>query len=316
VPHELHRETRCFAETNCYTDLWIELLNALEFDAHAVVPFTLAVDFEGDQWTFFKPPLADLTALFGIEVEELDVYDELSTHISVQLCRGRLVIAEADAFHLPDTAGTSYQREHVKTAIGIQHIDPAARRLGYFHNAGYHELDGDDFDHVLRRVPLPAQCLAPYVELVRLDRLQRKPTSDLVRASLKLLEHHLLRRPRSNPFAAFSRCMTDTVGVVPRDLNRYHRWAFANLRQYGAAFQLAARYLRWLRAMNMRVPVSAIDGFDRISDDAKMLLLKGARAANARRALDASEALERAASSYQSAMDALAVAFPMQEAAE
>jgi hypothetical protein len=110
--------------------------------------------------------------------------------------------------------------------------------------------------------------------------------------------------------------MTDTVGGVPRDLNRYHRWAFANLRQYGAAFQLAARYLRWLRAMNMRVPVSAIDGFDRISDDAKMLLLKGARAANARRALDASEALERAASSYQSAMDALAVAFPMQEAAE
>ena len=29
-------------------------------------------------------------------------------------------------------------------------IDLAERRLGYFHNAGYFELEGDDFDGVFR----------------------------------------------------------------------------------------------------------------------------------------------------------------------
>ena len=123
------------------------------------------------------------------------------------------------------------------------------------------------------------------------------------------------RRPRDNPFVAFSRCAAQAVDGVTGDLNRYHRWAFANLRQYGAAFELAARYLRWLATTDVRVPISAIHAFERISDDAKMLLLKGARAANSRRPLDASETLRRAASYHQSAFDELARVFWAEECA-
>ena len=56
APRDPRRE-RAWAETNCYVDLWVELLHALGHDPIAALPFTLAIDFEGDQWTFFKFPL-------------------------------------------------------------------------------------------------------------------------------------------------------------------------------------------------------------------------------------------------------------------
>ena len=56
----IHRADRDWAETNCYVDIWIELLHAWGFEPIAALPFTFGIDFEGDQWTFYKPPLADL----------------------------------------------------------------------------------------------------------------------------------------------------------------------------------------------------------------------------------------------------------------
>ena len=58
--HRLHTQERSWAETNCYVDIWIELLHAWGFEPIAALPFTVAIDFEGDQWTFFKFPHADL----------------------------------------------------------------------------------------------------------------------------------------------------------------------------------------------------------------------------------------------------------------
>ena len=63
-PHALHSGERVWVEKNCYADVWIELLNALELEPAAMLPFTLGADFEGDHWTFFKPPLSDLRALY------------------------------------------------------------------------------------------------------------------------------------------------------------------------------------------------------------------------------------------------------------
>jgi len=40
----------------------------------------VAIDFEGDQWTFFKPPHEDLKALYGIDVQELYVWRPLLEH--------------------------------------------------------------------------------------------------------------------------------------------------------------------------------------------------------------------------------------------
>ena len=62
VPHPLHATERSWTETNCYVDVWIEVLHALGLDPVAASAFTLSCDFEGDQWTFFKYPPEDLRA--------------------------------------------------------------------------------------------------------------------------------------------------------------------------------------------------------------------------------------------------------------
>ena len=37
------------------------------------------LDFEGDQWTFFKPDPGDLERLFGIDIHEMQPYRPLPT---------------------------------------------------------------------------------------------------------------------------------------------------------------------------------------------------------------------------------------------
>jgi len=116
MPHLLHDANRIFPETNCYTDLWIELVHAYGMEPLAMLAFTACVDFEGDQWTFFKPPQVDLERLYGMEVFEFMVYRTLPEHIREQLMLGRPVIVEVDSYHLPDTAGRSYRELHEKSS--------------------------------------------------------------------------------------------------------------------------------------------------------------------------------------------------------
>ena len=103
-------------ETNCYIDLWIEVLAARGLPPEAMFGFTLTQDFEGDQFTFFKVPLEDLEALYGIRSTELAIYDRVETHVAEQLRRGRLCLVEMDSFYMPDTHGVGY------------HGDQSARR--------------------------------------------------------------------------------------------------------------------------------------------------------------------------------------------
>ena len=72
--HMLHAEERVWVEKNCYVDIWIELIHALGVEPLAIMPFTVAIDFEGDQWTFFKPPHADLHELYGFDIQELALW--------------------------------------------------------------------------------------------------------------------------------------------------------------------------------------------------------------------------------------------------
>ncbi|MGH7297861.1 MAG: DUF1839 family protein, partial [Polyangiaceae bacterium] len=50
-PHALHGPDRAWGESNCYIDVWIEVLHALGCDPYACLPFVLAIDWEGDQFT-------------------------------------------------------------------------------------------------------------------------------------------------------------------------------------------------------------------------------------------------------------------------
>ena len=108
VRHPLHDGDRAWNESNCYVDLWIELLHTAGFEPLAALPFTFAVDVEGDQWTFFKFPLADLNALYGVDVIELQVWRPITAHLEEQLAivrdrkdrQARVAIAAAEHFHL------------------------------------------------------------------------------------------------------------------------------------------------------------------------------------------------------------------------
>ena len=295
-PHALHAPECTWGEKNCYIDLWIELLHALRLDPHAMLGNVFAIDFEGDQWTFYKPQLADLRALYGIDVQELTVWRPLLDHAVEHLGAGKWISVEVDAWWLPDTAGTDYRYQHTKTTIVLNEVDTEARRLGYFHNTGYHVLEGEDFEQVFARHALPA-----YAELIRLDRVQRLAPDELRARAMGLFREHLAWRAVGNPVRRFGeRFGADLLGLQEVGLGEFHQWAFAGLRQLGADAELAASYLRWL------VPELAVDAtgesFDRLAVQAKALLLKAARAVNSGRALDAAGVLEEMAGNWEAGM--------------
>jgi hypothetical protein len=306
-PHALHGDGAIWVEKNCYGDLWIELLHALKLEPHAMLPFTLAVDFEGDQWTFFKPPLEDLRDLYGIDVQEMTVWRPLAEHAVEQLGAGKLICTEADAFWLPDTQATDYRRQHTKTTIAIASIDVPGQWLGYFHNAGYFELSGDDFVGLLRiGAPDDPAYMPLFAELVRIDRLEHRPQTELAKRSFQLLRRYFARRPVTNPFTRFAlRMARDLPDLQASGLARYHAWAFAGIRQAGSAFELAARHLQWLAGLGHPALLPAAGKFDAIAEANKALILKGARAVNSGRPLDAAPLLDGMAQAWDEAMATL-----------
>ena len=301
--HPLH-EQAAWAEKNCYADLWIGFLHTLGLDPCAMLGFTVAADFEGDQWTFFKPPLAELRTLYGIDVQELTVWRPLIAHAQEHLAAGKLISTESDAFWLPDTAGTDYRSKHTKTTILLADLDVAGERLGYFHNAGYFELTGEDFRQTFRLdAPEDPAFMPLFAEVVRIDRLQRRPASELAAISWDLLRLHHAWRPRSNPFSRFAaRIAQDLPGMKEQGMAHYHAWAFASIRQAGAAFELAGAHLRWLAQQGHSELVEPAQCFDAIGQANKALILKGARAVNSGRPLAADDLLQAMAGDWEKGM--------------
>jgi hypothetical protein len=305
--HCLHGNEAVWVEKNCYGDLWIELLHALKLEPRAILPFTLAVDFEDDQWTFFKPAQEELRDLYGIDVQELTIWRPLIEHSVEQLRTGKLISTEADAFWLPDTVGTDYRTKHSKTTILLASLDVEARKLGYFHNAGYFELGGDDFIQLFRLDHTDDPTYLPlFAELVRIDRLVRLTPVELAAKSWNLLRRHLGRIPLSNPFTRFgARFAMDLPELQAKGLPYYHAWAFASIRQAGAAFDLAAANLRWQAGFGHPELVTAAESFEAIAQGNKALILKGARAVNSGRPFDATPMMTDMAQAWERGMGLL-----------
>lgn len=275
-PHWFHSTERLWPQSNCYVDLWIEVLHSMNLNPIAAFAFTLAADFEGDQWTFFKMPLHDLLLLYGIDVQELNIWDSLLEHICLQTSRNRLVLIEVDAFYLPDVSATSYHQEHEKTTIGIHVIDPQTQQLSYFHNSGYYALHADDFAGIFHN---EMQQLPPYVEFARLDALKRLTDDELVIPAGELMQAHLARRPTANPFVAYCQYFEHYMASIQdHDLAFFHKQAFATTRQYGAAYEYAALFLRWLADYQGDHLRRAAQHLEDIASTAQVFLLKTARA--------------------------------------
>jgi hypothetical protein len=276
--HPLHDDDRDWPETNCYVDLWIELLHALGLDPVAALAFTLSCGFDGEQWEFFKYPLEDLRALYGLEVHELNVWRPLEAHIEEHLRLGQLLTIEADSWFLPDTAGVSYGIGHQKSSIVPALIDTQAARLHYFHNRGYHVLEGDDY-HGALRTSADASVLPPYTELIDLERMTRPDDATLRAAVDILVREHLARRPRANPVDRLgARVLDDVSWLRENDQELFHAYAFGTLRQCGAWAACAASFVAWFDPQMK----SSVDAFNALSADAKTCQFKLARVAAGR----------------------------------
>ena len=245
--HALHNPERMWPQTNCYTDVWTEVLAALGLPPEATLGFTLTQDFEGDHFTFFKVPLEDLETLFGIYVTELAIYDRVENHVETQLKRGRLSLVEVDSYYLPNTHGMGYHQDHGKTTVAINRINVARKEMDYFHNEGFFHLSGDDFDGIFHiNAPEGSLPFLPYCEFVKLP--DQFPEEDAIRTeAIRLGKHHYGRRPKDNPIRSFADVFVDQArNVGDRPFEFFHKYAFNTLRQVGANFELTASYLNWL----------------------------------------------------------------------
>lgn len=304
APHSLHADARTYAETNCYTDVLIELLHGCGYEPLAAFGHLVRMDFEGDQWTFFKPPPGDLERLFGIDIHEMQPYRPIPVQIAEQLEQGRTLIVEVDSWYLPDTASTSYRAEHVKTSVAADAIDSAAERLWYFHNAGLHELSGEDYRGVFRIGEFSDDVLPPYTELVRFDAGPRLQGAGLHDAAGELLRRHLANVPRENPFVRFGAQLERALpGLLEGDLEGYHAYAFATVRMAGSGFELAGSHLDWLLGP---VAAGAVAALGEIVDASKALSFRLAR----RRPFDPEPLIGTLAGAWTRAMDALVEAMP------
>ncbi|HEY5144865.1 MAG TPA: DUF1839 family protein [Solirubrobacteraceae bacterium] len=296
VPHPIHAGAHVYGETNCYADVLIELLHARGDEPLAVLGSVLRMDFEGDQWTFFKPAPEDLELLLGIDVHEMQPYRPLPDQIAEQLAVGRTLIVELDSFHLPDTASTSYGTEHVKSSVAAEAIDVCGQRLRYFHNGGLHELAGEDFREVFRLGrSFSPDILPPYTELVRFDRGSRLTGGALREGARERVRHHLGARPAANPFPGFGAQLEEQLPLLLEgDAAGYHAYAFATVRMVGAGFEVAASLTDWLLGSR---EAQAAAAFRRIVDEAKVLSFKLAR----RRAFDVQPTIAALGSAWDEA---------------
>lgn len=304
--HFLHSEDRNWPETNCYVDLWIELMHAIGLDPVPALAFTLALDFEGDQYTFYKFGHTDLRELYGIEVQEINIWKSLVEHAVEQVALGRVLIPEVDSFWLPDTEGVSYQIAHAKSSIAIMDVDVRAKRLGYMHGKTYYELSEENFDGVFRLAPglTGPNVLPPFCEIAKLDAVKPISSDELTARAIALTRRYIALRPRRNPIAMHrDRFPADLEWMrASPDPNLFHLYAFATFRQLGSCFEAAADFLRWLAAHGETGIDGAITDCSVIASTSKSFQFKLARAVTFKREVDFAGAFDSMVASWDSTM--------------
>ena len=243
---------RVWVETNCYVDLWIELLHALGLDCAPALAFTLSVDFEGDQWQFFKFPLEDLRTLYGLDVAEMNPWRGLEHHIEEQLDdgtvphrRGRLLVPPRHGRRLvsPRAREDHDRAQHDRSRAAAARLLPQRRLL----RARRRRLRGP-----LRPRQRSPEML-PAVRRAREARptCERSTIASCWRPRSTLVRVHLARRPATNPVQRFRKRLEQDLDWLQRrrarDVSSVRLRHRAPVRQRRRAHRLALRVARRTR---------------------------------------------------------------------
>jgi len=306
----LHGGNPVWAHANRHVDLWVELLHGWELDPIAALPFTVAQDFEGDQFTLSSFPASDLERLYGITVHELLVYGDLESHVEAQTCRGNVVLLDVDSYHLPQPG--TYRRQHGLSSIAVDVLVPQAAAVGYYHVDGYHTASGADYASIFRcrgGMREPDATAQPRAELVR----RRFPPQDgtgIQRVSLDLLREHLAHRPQQNPIATFRRAFPAHLEqLMAHGEPNFQSYAAGVLRQLGANFELLGRYLRWLVGLGQPLPAALAEACYTVASEAMVMQFRLMRAVISHKPDPCHDCLEQLELSYQASVPALAAHF-------
>lgn len=294
--HALHEPSSVWSNTNCYVDIWLELLPLLGLNPSPSLVFAFGTDFVGDQWEFVKVSPTDVRELYGIRVGEYDTWRPLLEHIQLQLSLGNICLVEVDAYFLPDTLGTTYGISHVKTTIAPLVVDPAAKIARYLHNDGLFTLAGADFDGIFGKAAHHGLVPSPYVDLVRCGSIKHLSDNEMSEAATRLLVGYLKAAPQGNPVAALNNhILANTVELANNGMAFFHSFTFATTRQLGISAMFAAEFCRWLATVQPNTAtaaqlatavnhplVRAAAAFGVVCSGSKSLQFKLARVANGR----------------------------------
>ena len=311
-PSPLHADGRVWRETNCYTDVWIEILHELGHDPVAMLGPCLRITLEADQWTFFKPSFDDLFRLYGIDVVETNPWRGLLATCESAVDSGRIAIPEVDSWFLPDTAGVSYRLAHVKSSIAVFSVDASRRQLSYAHNAGRYELSGDDFDGLfgLGDHARDTTHLPPYVDMCTPSDKARRSDIELADVAFDLLRRDIPRLATINPFVLWAeRFIHELDAVRAGGDEAFHAYAFTTFRQFGPAFELAGSHLAWM-AQHASAPDAAkgalsraAEHFASVADTALVFQMRTARAVMSGKPIDPTTWSTSLADEWQAGVD-------------
>lgn len=297
--HFSHAADRIWPETNCYLDLWIEVLHVLGHDPVPMFACALSAGHDGSQWSFVKPDPADLRSLYGVHVAEEALWRPVLDTVESGRARGLLHTVEVDSWWLPDTAGTDYRSAHVKTTIVPLRVDRNVKEMTYIHNSGLYDLAGEDFDGVFNLRPTSEWVLLPYIEQIR-----ELPTP-VDPSPVSVVRSHLDRRSPGNPVDGLTRSVTEAIDWLPAaGIATFHEWAFATLRQCGAGAEVAADLSDYLSVNGAPGSEAAAPLFRDVATGAKAVQFKMARAARGR-SVDVSDTLAAMGAQWAGALDIL-----------
>ncbi|WP_072688128.1 DUF1839 family protein [Rhodococcus marinonascens] len=300
--HAIHADGRTWAETNCYLDLWVEILHSLGLDPVPAAACALSARFDGSQWTFIKFKTEDLFALYGIDVGEMNVWRPVLAHVEDNLAAGMLSTVEVDAYWLPDTAGIGYHEARTKTTIVANYVDREAHVLEYFHNSGYHRLVGEDFRGVFGLDHPGETTFTPYVEQIRFEGNPRYHPERFD----AVVRRHVDMRPTGNPVRDLGkRVVADVPWIRESGVETFHLWTFGVLRQCGAGAELAADLCEYLGRNGFIGAAEFAPGFREVAQGAKSVQFQVARAARGR-SVDPSAQLDAMADAWECSMDGVA----------